>query len=145
MLHGCRFFFFKQKTAYEMRISDWSSDVCSSDLTGLDALRDDGVDAGFCCDACLVGIRHGRQQDDAGLLERGDVGGRRQAEMKTEHGRLFGQQHCQHCVVDDEAGVDLALRRWWTRFEFSEQRLQMGSRKRVVEGKGEKVRVDLGG
>src|SRR3546814_17814247 len=31
------FFFFKQKTAYEMRISDWSSDVCSSDLqnTGL--------------------------------------------------------------------------------------------------------------
>src|SRR3546814_3363094 len=33
------FFFFKQKTAYEMRISDWSSDVCSSDLaeTGNDA------------------------------------------------------------------------------------------------------------
>src|SRR3546814_1308264 len=28
------FFFFKQKTAYEMRISDWSSDVCSSDLKG---------------------------------------------------------------------------------------------------------------
>src|SRR3546814_1016179 len=27
-------FFFKQKTAYEMRISDWSSDVCSSDLQG---------------------------------------------------------------------------------------------------------------
>src|SRR3546814_3680342 len=36
MTVGCRvsllFFFFKQKTAYEMRISDWSSDVCSSDL-----------------------------------------------------------------------------------------------------------------
>src|SRR3546814_1324241 len=32
-LHIMRFcFFFKQKTAYEMRISDWSSDVCSSDL-----------------------------------------------------------------------------------------------------------------
>src|SRR3546814_18625091 len=29
---GVLFFFFKQKTAYEMRISDWSSDVCSSDL-----------------------------------------------------------------------------------------------------------------
>src|SRR3546814_17261274 len=28
------FFLFKQKTAYEMRISDWSSDVCSSDLAG---------------------------------------------------------------------------------------------------------------
>src|SRR3546814_12831882 len=31
----CIFFFFKQKTAYEMRISDWSSDVCSSDLVPL--------------------------------------------------------------------------------------------------------------
>src|SRR3546814_3022546 len=30
--NSCFFFFFKQKTAYEMRISDWSSDVCSSDL-----------------------------------------------------------------------------------------------------------------
>src|SRR3546814_6605286 len=30
------FFFFKQKTAYEMRISDWSSDVCSSDLLNVD-------------------------------------------------------------------------------------------------------------
>src|SRR3546814_8286914 len=29
------FFFFKQKTVYEMRISDWSSDVCSSDLVAL--------------------------------------------------------------------------------------------------------------
>src|SRR3546814_10865419 len=36
------FFFFKQKTAYEMRISDWSSDVCSSDLAGPD---DERVDA----------------------------------------------------------------------------------------------------
>src|SRR3546814_2900104 len=35
------FFFFKQKTAYEMRISDWSSDVCSSDLLGRQHDRDD--------------------------------------------------------------------------------------------------------
>src|SRR3546814_1657458 len=33
-------FFFKQKTAYEMRISDWSSDVCSSDLRWLQLCRD---------------------------------------------------------------------------------------------------------
>src|SRR3546814_3293146 len=33
------FFFFKQKTAYEMRISDWSSDVCSSDLYRQSGLR----------------------------------------------------------------------------------------------------------
>src|SRR3546814_19963678 len=32
----CGFFVFKQKTAYEMRISDWSSDVCSSDLAKLE-------------------------------------------------------------------------------------------------------------
>src|SRR3546814_3633665 len=33
-------FFFKQKTAYEMRISDWSSDVCSSDLAYQDEQRE---------------------------------------------------------------------------------------------------------
>src|SRR3546814_8300803 len=32
LLSGFLFFFFKQKTAYDMRSSDWSSDVCSSDL-----------------------------------------------------------------------------------------------------------------
>src|SRR3546814_7618778 len=32
IIEFCFVFFFKQKTAYEMRISDWSSDVCSSDL-----------------------------------------------------------------------------------------------------------------
>src|SRR3546814_7828871 len=34
-MFGVVIFFFKQKTAYEMRISDWSSDVCSSDLLGI--------------------------------------------------------------------------------------------------------------
>src|SRR3546814_10512406 len=48
------FFFFKQKTAYEMRISDWSSDVCSSDL-GQGAEGD--------------GPRAGRQRRMAGLRE----------------------------------------------------------------------------
>src|SRR3546814_2988434 len=37
------FFFFKQKTAYEMRISDWSSDVCSSDLDFFGLLRKYGL------------------------------------------------------------------------------------------------------
>src|SRR3546814_1769512 len=37
------FFFFKQKTAYEMRISDWSSDVCSSDLKALGGFATNGV------------------------------------------------------------------------------------------------------
>src|SRR3546814_3184584 len=39
----CIFFFFKQKTAYEMRISDWSSDVCSSDLAFVRAAQQAGV------------------------------------------------------------------------------------------------------
>src|SRR3546814_14270954 len=48
------FFFFKQKTAYEMRISDWSSDVCSSDLLSL-------ADRGFL-------LRHARGKSlDTGL------------------------------------------------------------------------------
>src|SRR3546814_1976087 len=45
------FFFFKQKTAYEMRISDWSSDVCSSDLEGHRAQAvADHMDALVACD-----------------------------------------------------------------------------------------------
>src|SRR3546814_8925428 len=52
-------FFFKQKTAYEMRISDWSSDVCSSDL-----------DVGA---TTIDGVGHLRQQRrTAGRIERGD-------------------------------------------------------------------------
>src|SRR3546814_10815195 len=40
----CWFFFFKQKTAYEMRISDWSSDVCSSDLRRQRFTLADGIE-----------------------------------------------------------------------------------------------------
>src|SRR3546814_4467618 len=78
------FFFFKQKTAYEMRISDWSSDVCSSDL---------GVALG-------VGQRHRarlrRDQADQALVElhAGLVhGGRLQA---------FGGKELQHIAVAHE-------------------------------------------
>src|SRR3546814_7873681 len=39
------FFFFKQKTAYELRISDWSSDVCSSDLNATGTLYFQNIDA----------------------------------------------------------------------------------------------------
>src|SRR3546814_9449536 len=43
VIHTFSCFFFKQKTAYEMRISDWSSDVCSSDLLDLDHRIDPGL------------------------------------------------------------------------------------------------------
>src|SRR3546814_9619130 len=48
----CFFFLFKQKTAYEMRISDWSSDVCSSDLYHLNA-REDGEFWKYCRNMAL--------------------------------------------------------------------------------------------
>src|SRR3546814_14817861 len=54
-------FFFKQKTAYEMRISDWSSDVCSSDLAVTELLVDRGeraaiVNGEMGCGKMTVGI-----------------------------------------------------------------------------------------
>src|SRR3546814_6236453 len=56
------FFFFKQKTAYEMRISDWSSDVCSSDLAGL-------------ADDVLALVPHALALVRLGLAEVADLGG----------------------------------------------------------------------
>src|SRR3546814_2795486 len=49
------FFFFKQKTAYEMRISDWSSDVCSSDLCLLARSASDASQQA--ADAVFIGER----------------------------------------------------------------------------------------
>src|SRR3546814_6781686 len=61
MLRCFFFFFFKQKTAYEMRISDWSSDVCSSDLAPFLAALADAPD-----------MRAGAQRDGA-AIEAGDL------------------------------------------------------------------------
>src|SRR3546814_14416215 len=47
MLRVCFFFFFKQKTAYEMRISDWSSDVCSSDYIAEDTVANFEAETGI--------------------------------------------------------------------------------------------------
>src|SRR3546814_1212200 len=68
------FFFFKQKTAYEMRISDWSSDVCSSDLIPDHGERRAGRDP---CGPhpCAAGRgrahRGGRRRDRRGGRKRG--------------------------------------------------------------------------
>src|SRR3546814_11876656 len=73
------FFFFKQKTAYEMRISDWSSDVCSSDLALPQRQRPRLLgQTGLCSAALLLDL----PQDE----RRGDGRGRRQLRA----GRLRG-------------------------------------------------------
>src|SRR3546814_7798678 len=56
----CVFFFFKQKTAYEMRISDWSSDVCSSDLEA----EDENLQADL-----LMQIRTGKKLRNIGVKD----------------------------------------------------------------------------
>src|SRR3546814_3411382 len=61
------FFFFKQKTAYEMRISDWSSDVCSSDLGEVAADQPHrgavpDIEPGTCVQAPEIGLIRPRRQ-----------------------------------------------------------------------------------
>src|SRR3546814_19365587 len=66
------FFFFKQKTAYEMRISDWSSDVCSSDLAVLTTAI--GVRLGNTAEvgnALTVNTRLAGESVDAGNFQTG--------------------------------------------------------------------------
>src|SRR3546814_10707150 len=68
----CFFFFFKQKTAYEMRISDWSSDVCSSDLCILGLVMHGMLDMLGCRPARLAkeGQEHQPPRIEAGQQRR---------------------------------------------------------------------------
>src|SRR3546814_9452747 len=72
------FFFFKQKTAYEMRISDWSSDVCSSDLLDRAEQLDDRLPGGHQGrpprDRDGGGDREGRQGHPGGQGARAQIG-----------------------------------------------------------------------
>src|SRR3546814_11081793 len=79
------FFFFKQKTAYEMRISDWSSDVCSSDLRLAVIQR---LDA----EVRLGAVDVRRQQRNAEALQ-----------LLAEHVQLVGVAH----VVGHRRGEEL--------------------------------------
>src|SRR3546814_8200497 len=137
---GRDLFFFKQKTAYELRISDWSSDVCSSDLEDHRHVSLANVAHMLIGDAALSiddeAFRHARRthgdlhlapriQADAGIgiavsLEEGvDVGpGIADGDGVDLHPRLLERQHLRR------------LRR-------------AGARKSVVQGKGVSVRVDL--
>src|SRR3546814_5663403 len=76
------FFFFKQKTAYEMRISDWSSDVCSSDLVGVTRLKESiASERPIPCGKSKRGYRHRHRQ--LALPSRGCTLG--QGRMSSSH------------------------------------------------------------
>src|SRR3546814_20743029 len=115
------FFFFKQKTAYEMRISDWSSDVCSSDLADQRRALDRGG--------------HLAVLDQVGLRGR-------------EHELAAGDVDLAAAEID---GVEAALHRGddLIRLAVAAQHVGVGharqDRKSVVSGKSVYVRVDLGG
>src|SRR3546814_17383890 len=82
-------FFFKQKTAYEMRISDWSSDVCSSDLIASraaarcrDAAGGNAAGRGWC--STIQGIDRKSVVKGKSVSVRVDLGGRRIIKKKKE-------------------------------------------------------------
>src|SRR3546814_5530056 len=79
---GC-FFFFKQKTAYEMRISDWSSDVCSSDLNGQAAQDQAGADHPGREQHRLDEVVGEDADDDGGQEGHEDVEGERSEERRV--------------------------------------------------------------
>src|SRR3546814_7977254 len=93
----CIVFFFKQKTAYEMRISDWSSDVCSSDLCR-ERIREREVHADTDADE-----RHGVEQT-------GDE--EHAAGEHASHFRLTGNARSEERRVGKEC-VSTCRSRWW--------------------------------
>src|SRR3546814_15017499 len=122
------FFFFKQKTAYEMRISDWSSDVCSSDL----------ADERRC--ATRLHSRARRSAEPARRMAR--PGGQRAlGQFLPEHRRDARSRLCppaprrRHRLSDRGGGADPRRPR----------RGPAAARKSAVSGKRGSVRVDLGG
>src|SRR3546814_9403243 len=132
------FFFFKRKTAYDMRISDWSSDVCSSDLTPpcppsqdrpsrwRPHRRDGGAAAAFRRKHGFAGLRHRAWRPPARRSEifrdvRGQAqggGGSRQGETQGAQGRAPGQRaemnrlaifDCDGTLVDSQVNICLAM------------------------------------
>src|SRR3546814_14031083 len=110
------FFFFKQKTAYEMRISDWSSDVCSSDL---DHQRKRQVTTNYRRSSAMARTTLFDKSRRSSVI-RQPVGSRPDIAVNRSTW-LFQDQPFRECAT-----VPL-------------------DRKSVVEGKSVSVRVDLGG
>src|SRR3546814_3076668 len=90
------FFFFKQKTAYEMRISDWSSDVCSSDLDQRQQQRpSERGDHPLLVDLALAHVAADQQPIVAGQGEGDGAGG--MARVVLDMGEI-GRASCRERV-----------------------------------------------
>src|SRR3546814_20778892 len=101
------FFCFKQKTAYEMRISDWSSDVCSSDLRSRSRGSAKGNKAWLRIQSCCPDaskMRHSRRQRIASHPQSVAWNPRRLAGVPGDDG--VGRRVLQ----PERAGVDAAMR-----------------------------------
>src|SRR3546814_17187107 len=116
------FFFFKQKTAYEMRISDWSSDVCSSDLGPSQATG-----------AAFIGY-----QPFAGLLAAYS------AAFSTLKPSKLSKTPMKPGTVDSSAQSRCSSQYIWTRLLSLAPAcsIRRRDRKNVVQGKRVDVRVD---
>src|SRR3546814_11760541 len=125
------FIFFEQKTAYELRISDWSSDVCSSDVDHqVDADREGGDGR--------PGDERGRNaENDAVPVVLHDAApvGLRRLDAEAEEGERREEQH-----RESEAQAELSeQRRKGIGPDLANERKSAGAGKRVA------VRVNLGG
>src|SRR3546814_7137402 len=88
------FLFFKQKTAYEMRISDWSSDVCSSDLPHVE---DAGGQCGKKRSDATIEFKRGRRLFDASQERVFRIVQRQKAEHEFQIGRASCRERvCQY-------------------------------------------------
>src|SRR3546814_15932143 len=113
------FFFFKQKTAYEMRISDWSSDVCSSDLnSSVVAIRRHASAVTAPCTNTTSASRSGSRRLHAPLQKEGtgmaayhfassSIACRRLTEMGVEIGRASCRERVLQYVSSPVVAVSL--------------------------------------
>src|SRR3546814_1386539 len=91
-------FFFKQKTAYEMRISDWSSDVCSSDLEQLEEVAH-AIEEQTIARALLQRpiLRHHRRRGRRGVAVRGFRSGGGHPPLLRSEERRVGKECVSTC------------------------------------------------
>src|SRR3546814_12424825 len=131
------FFFFKQKTAYEMRISDWSSDVCSSDLVDQPEIVGNGDPQPDDARALDPGIVEHPAHRTA--IEIADMARQREIDLFGNARERLPRETDEH--PRDAVAIDVAADRGAGAALVEE----LGERRGGGVGKGGDVRVDLGG